>query len=94
MYYSDTLITFREGIELKIADLQQENCENDSKIQNIIASIRADVCQNIVDLKAALEVPLSVFFTAFKEDDYYGKGEENLKFTGCSLNTNDVMDPR
>ena len=73
---------------MKIADLQQENCENDSKIQNIIESIRADVCQNLVDVKATLEVPLSIFFTAFKEDDYYGKGEENLRTWGkCQEDT-------
>ena len=41
-----------------------------------------------------MKIPLSLCFTAFKDDEYFGKGEENLKFSGCSLNTEDVMDPK
>ena len=33
-------------------------------------------------------------FTAFKDDEYFGKGEENLKFGGCTLNTEGIMDPK
>ena len=50
--------------------------------------------KDIYDTKQELEIPLSLCFTAFKDDEYFGKGEENLKFSGCSLNTNDIMDPR
>ena len=35
-----------------------------------------------------------MYFTAYKDDEYFGKGEENLKFSGCSLNTKDIMDPK
>ena len=45
-------------------------------------------------MRRDLKIPLSMYFTAYKDDEYFGKGEENLKFSGCSLNTKDMMDPK
>ena len=45
-------------------------------------------------MRRDLKIPLSLYFTAYKDDEYFGKGEENLKFSGCSLNTKDIMDPK
>ena len=45
-------------------------------------------------IRSEMKVPLSICFTAYRDDEYFGKGEENLKFSGCSLNTMDMMDPK
>ena len=50
--------------------------------------------QDIFEIRREMKVPLSMCFTAYKDDEYFGKGEENLKFSGCSLNTKDIMDPK
>ena len=50
--------------------------------------------QDLFEMRREMKVPLSMCFTAYKDDEYCGKGEENLKFSGCSLNTKDIMDPK
>ena len=50
--------------------------------------------QDFLEIRREMKIPLSMCFTAYKDDEYFGKGEENLKFSGCSLNTMDMMDPK
>ena len=84
----------KENIELKVTDISKQNEENQSCINNRIEELRQEMMNGLVDLRRESQLPLSLCFTAFRDDDYFGKGEENLRFTGCSLNTNDIMDPR
>ena len=38
--------------------------------------------------------PLSVYFTAFRNEPYLDGGEEYLTFNGCSVNVGNAMDPK
>ena len=48
----------------------------------------------MAELAHATSIPLSVCFTAYKDGDYTGQGEEYLSFSGCSVDTAAAMDPR
>eukprot|EP00092_Neocalanus_flemingeri_P013756 GFUD01014836.1.p1 GENE.GFUD01014836.1~~GFUD01014836.1.p1 ORF type:complete len:356 (-),score=124.55 GFUD01014836.1:51-1061(-) len=41
-----------------------------------------------------VRMPLSISFSAYRDVDYGGRGEEYLTFSGCSVNTASAMDPK
>ena len=84
----------KENIDMKVTDISKQNDEYQNCIKNKIEELRQEMMNGLVDLRQDTQLPLSLCFTAFRDDDYFGKGEENLRFTACSLNTNDIMDPR
>ena len=40
------------------------------------------------------QLPLSVLFSAYRDADYLGKGEENLAFSGTTIDTAQAFDAR
>ena len=40
------------------------------------------------------QLPLSVLFSAYRDGDYLGKGEENLTFSGTTIDTAQAFDAR
>lgn len=64
--------------------------EEDEVVQELVAKLEDDVAALIQDIR----LPLSVVFSAFRDGDYLGKGEECLTFSGTTLDTAKAMDTR
>ena len=76
------------------SNIEQSHEKSQSKTLEDVNNLKLEILNIVGELKQSLELPLSYYFTAYKDEEYFGKGEENLKFSGCSLNTNDIMDHR
>ena len=74
--------------------MDSENMKNSANNLKSFDDMKQELLSMYSELKEFTELPLSQCFTAFKDDEYFGKGEEILRFTGCSVNTNDIFDPR
>ena len=85
---------FKEDIDQQMAEILKNHEENQSCMNSSLKALNQEVEKKLTLMKLDTELPLSLCFTAYRDDDYFGKGEENLRFTGCSVNTNEIMDPR
>ena len=50
--------------------------------------------QSLAELRSLVTTPLSVYFSAVREEAYTGGGEEYLTFTRCTVNNGNNMDPK
>ena len=93
-YFRSNMNVFKEDLNQQMAEILRNHEENQNCMNSSLEALNQEVEKKLTLMKLDTELPLSLCFTAFRDDDYFGKGEENLRFTGCSVNTNEIMDPR
>jgi len=90
----------REKVELKkrLDDQRKKSCILEQQLeQNSREDERGrdeleTVKSLLSEIQGLLSQPLSVYFTAVREEAYVGGGEEYLTFSSCPVNSGDAMD--
>ena len=93
-FYSEALELSKCKLESQFLQLESRNDQDKASTRDLIESVREELADKILRLQSDCGIPLSVCFSAHKDEDYQGKGEENLKFSGCSVNVDNVLDTK
>jgi len=83
-----------ERMEARVAavqdDVKQRQLQGEREAQEVAARLEEMMAGLIKDA----QLPLSVLFSAYRDADYLGKGEENLAFSGTTIDTAQAFDAR
>ena len=91
-YISDAFELSKSNLESQFLQLESKTSQHTGNIQDVIDSVKAELLARVQRIEADCGVPLSVCFSAVRDDDYLGKGEENLKFSACRVNVDNVLE--
>ena len=67
-----------------------QNTADDQKGRDELIVMR----QSLAELRSLVTMPLSVYFSAVREEAYIGGGEEYLTFSSCPVNSGAAMEPK
>ena len=67
-----------------------QNTADDQKGRDELNVMR----QSLAELRSLVTTPLSVYFSAVREEAYTGGGEEYLTFSSCPVNSGAAMEPK
>ena len=90
----------RELLENEKKDRATQMAETHAELGMLMEKAESDAQQFetmhrvIQDMEYLTVTPLSVYFTAFRNEPYLDGGEEYLTFNGCSVNVGNAMDPK
>ena len=84
----------KSNLESQFLQLESKNNQHKESTRDLIESVKAELSDQILRIQSDCGIPLSVCFSAHKDEDYQGKGEENLRFSNCSVNVDDVLDTK
>merc|ERR1719336_1882058 len=90
----DDLVRRLEDQRQKSVMLEQQlahNSAEDERGRDEVSAVKQAVGE-LQELVTRDQGPLSVYFTAVREEAYTGGGEEYLTFSSCPLNTGGAMD--
>ena len=92
--FSEALELSKSNLESQFLQLESENNQHKERTRDLIESVKAELIDKMLRIQSECGIPLSVCFSAQKDEDYQGKGEENLRFSGCSVNVDNVLDTK
>ena len=81
-------------MESQFLQLESKNNQQKESTRDLIESVKEELADKILRVQSECGIPLSVCFSAHKDEDYQGKGEENLRFSGCTVNVDNVLDTK
>ena len=94
----DLLEREKEDLKKKLDDQRKKSCileqqleqnsREDEKGRDELESVKSV----LTEIRALVSQPLSVYFTAVREEAYVGGGEEYLTFSSCPVNSGAAMD--
>ena len=94
IFFSEALELSKSNLESQFLQLESQNNQEKASTRDLIQCVKEELSDRILRIQSDCHLPLSVCFSAHKDEDYLGKGEENLKFSGCSVNVDDVLDTK
>ena len=92
--FSEALELSKSKLDSQFHQLQSQNNQHKESTRDLIESVKEELADRILRVQSDCGIPLSVCFSAHKDEDYQGKGEENLRFSGCSVNVDNVLDTK
>ena len=76
----------------KLSDLEVDLLAKQQESDLQLVDLRTKLEDQLQSFLSNVRLPLSISFCAFRDNDYSGKGEDYLTFTGCSINYGGAMD--
>ena len=76
----------------KLSDLEVDLLAKQQESDLQLVDLRTKLEDQLQSFLSNVRLPLSISFSAFRDTDYSGKGEDYLTFTGCSVNNGGAMD--
>ena len=82
------------GFVSKLSDLEVDLLAKQQEAALELVDMKTTLEKQLQSFVSNVRLPLSISFSAYRDTDYGGKGEDYLTFSGCSVNTDDAMDPK
>ena len=78
----------------RINDLAAKLAALTKDSNNGLKTLQSQMEAEKAEIRTRMSLPLSIYFNAFRSEDYVSGGEEYLTFDGCHSNCGNGMDPK